>query len=911
MRKPEQVLLWTVMATAFVLGQAWPKVKLGSQSSSGLRSDCAGNLMRLSLDEVLAVGNQLEVEAINGTQRIVLTPSLAAQCGYSMESDPWGNTRIYSSLLGCYVDNKDDATFTVSLKLQMYRQTEVVSHDVAQTCSYTRWATKEIFCDRNYMEVSTHMAVHGPQTEAKGKVQNKDDSQINTIPGASGDADGIWKMTFFTPEPVAMVLKEAEQAGYSATTTSTRLVLRSPYNTAETYFEDVAGIPMEVLRVSVYHKAQHGLNVVNLAAACPRGGVLFTEDLISWHVPRRITPLAEGKVKIVEMHMGINGQRLDKAQMAARGYKLSTTDFHIVQEIPVGSPDGYYKSHAPDYQYHITYNIELMLEVLWRLDNSRDDTRYKVLFPITTPPMARPPHAEDRTIPENRVFTVNVGTFLHDVELRNITFSTGVLTVEESNAQGFIVEEHILPNGTIIFSLKVSFDSDVVLKTNPEPLATTYFLPLVFGFVIHPEGTSFSHSVDLQAMLHDVVLPTLTGTCDANQFYVSVKYGNQGHNFQTMVGTKDLTPEIAQDFKFQDNGTHFNIEVAYAADVTSFELITTNSVRARLDILLWDPTNQWVLGDLYLTCNFPLITTMCYPNGTISALAVKVQSVPNLNPSWLTLRDHSCTPVFSDDRFAHFIFSADSCGTTGTFFDHYMLYENEIGLYYNGRVAHTSPVDPDYRQTISCYYIVNNTKTLTFSSKPRLYDPKAEIGSGLFMIQMRLSQDPSYEYFYQAEDFPVTKYLRQPLYFEVELQSSDTHLELILEHCWATRDEDRTSVPSWDIIVDGCENPDDSYATTFHPVAMDSRVSVPSHIKRFSMKMFAFVHDENVLQDEIYVHCDVVICDQTSPAEGICQGQCAYSTGSKPSHKVARRLSADSTHQKISSGPIVLTSQMS
>lgn len=43
---------------------------------------------------------------LDGTKNIALTPSLAAQCGYSMESDPWGNTRIYTSLLACYVDNK-------------------------------------------------------------------------------------------------------------------------------------------------------------------------------------------------------------------------------------------------------------------------------------------------------------------------------------------------------------------------------------------------------------------------------------------------------------------------------------------------------------------------------------------------------------------------------------------------------------------------------------------------------------------------------------------------------------------------------------------------------------------------------------------------------------------------------------
>ena len=36
-----------------------------------------------------------------------------------------------------------------------------------------------------------------------------------------------------------------------------------------------------------------------------------------------------------------------------------------------------------------------MLELLWRAENTQADTRYKVLFPITTPLMPRPPHVID------------------------------------------------------------------------------------------------------------------------------------------------------------------------------------------------------------------------------------------------------------------------------------------------------------------------------------------------------------------------------------------------------------------------------------------------------------------------------------------------------------------------------------
>lgn len=94
-----------------------------------------------------------------------------------------------------------------------------------------------------------------------------------------------------------------------------------------------------------------------------------------------------------------------------------------------------------------------------------------------------------------------------------------------------------------------------------------------------------------------------------------------------------------------------------------------------------------------------------------------------------------------------------------------------------------------------------------------------------------------------------------------------------------------------------CENKDDSYSTTFHPVLSDSRVPIPSHFKHFSVKMFTFIRDEDVLEDQvraqqmcrvcrtsaclnlqsrpqIYVHCDVVICD-VNKMEGICRRQCA------------------------------------
>ncbi|XP_036830212.1 zona pellucida sperm-binding protein 4-like [Oncorhynchus mykiss] len=108
------------------------------------------------------------------------------------------------------------------------------------------------------------------------------------------------------------------------------------------------------------------------------------------------------------------------------------------------------------------------------------------------------------------------------------------------------------------------------------------------------------------------------------------------------------------------------------------------------------------------------------------------------------------------------------------------------------------------RLKVSCYYVVNITRTLAFLTRLRDNEPFAETGTGRLMVRMRLAQDASYNTFHQEEDYPVVRYLRQPLHFEVELtRSSDPKVALVLDHCWATLNEDRGSRPRWNLIING------------------------------------------------------------------------------------------------------------
>lgn len=81
-------------------------------------------------------------------------------------------------------------------------------------------------------------------------------------------------------------------------------------------------------------------------------------------------------------------------------------------------------------------------------------------------------------------------------------------------------------------------------------------------------------------------------------------------------------------------------------------------------MILKDPESNVPISDFLMACNFFSLLTECFPNGTITTLAVKLESVPSLNPSELTLLDPTCGPVYSDDRYAYFVFTANSCGTT-------------------------------------------------------------------------------------------------------------------------------------------------------------------------------------------------------------------------------------------------------
>ncbi|XP_075940163.1 uncharacterized protein LOC142941920 [Anarhichas minor] len=886
-----------------ILLMAVVNIEAQKKHSINIHSKCLGNVMRLDIGPL--GGNLLEVSVVFNNSSILLTSSLASQCGFSAMINQLGNFVIFASLQNCFAQNVADEAFTTRLNLRLHgnQVAEDELYQVVETCRYTAWASREIVCDRNYMEVSVKRTA-----EDYYALPDHPISSIRKFGKQPMDAEfKIKTITFFTPEEKIMPLNEAHRRGYGISNTPTRLVLRSPLTSPETYIQNVAGVPMSVLKTSIVVEKKLATQI-HAGAACPilDGSVFFTPDSISWFLPRNIEPLtSSSQFQLLEVHMGVDGQRLNVAEMAARHYSLSVNNVYILAKIPVGAVGGHFKSHVRDGQYLTTYTIELMLELLWTENAAHKDTRYKVFLPITTPLLSQSPQVTDNTVPEERVFKVQLGPFCSDVALMNITISSEVLSLADCSARGLKVLEHMSPKScSKVFTFEIPFKDRGVLKME-EMEIKVYTLQLTFGLLVLPEYAPFSHTTSLEARLENKVPPSVTGGCDYQYFYVLVGYGTHGFNFQTLVGRRLLTSLLAKEYGLMDNGTHFSFSVPFSAIDVMVEAVEASSIRSRLDVSLRTPATNTNIKEFSVACNFFPRLTECFSNGTITALAMKLESVPSLKPSQLTLRDPTCGPSHSDDHYAYFVFSGNSCGTTRKFLPNMMLYENDISL--PDAMKRVSKTDePEYELKVACYFDINTNHAVAFNNRPRRSEPYAENAIGELQVEIKLALDDSYSTFHRVEADPIAKYLQQPLYFEVELiKSRNPEVSLELVDCWATLEDDRTSLPKRDLIINGCVNPRDPYQVMFHPVLPDARVQYPSNFKRFEIPMFAFAKDRANLSLQVFVHCDVVICDARNPVGRACNVQCS---NQDEEMKGQKRSVSDGHHiEQVSSGPILMS----
>ncbi|KAM5163337.1 uncharacterized protein ACMZJ9_006072 [Mantella aurantiaca] len=830
-----------------------------STSPDFIVSSCRGSQIQHDLPAEFVLVKYVRFSAIDQNGKaIVITDSLATQCGYKISQDSWGKITFRISLYSCYVQIQNDTYFTVPVTIEISSRPDMVgaiSYLKSTSCPYY-WSPREIFCETNYMEVSVRRKI---PVIAEGVFRNEPEDWASAFDSAVTGLMSIWQVVFHksSTQKATMLINAALDIGYGINTTESRTLLRSSYNATESFPQKVGDVTFSTVRATLFYKQRWFIYLVDNAVACPVDDVVVSPGWIIWTIPKNIFPLLVGAktVQKSSYQFGLDLMNLTNDQILASKYDITDAVGAITVRIPIGADGGYYKSHVVNLEHGVTYNIKPFLENVWT-DDGWGITKYTIVKDIVTPFERRPPVLTNDTIPSTMIFNFTIGTFLPDVQLINVTIGGVTQTVPQAISHGYTISPIKQPNGSVDFVLKVPF-LDGQVSTTGFPNGILFTLNVTFGFNIIPYNETFTTSTTIESFIPS---PTV-GPCGREESMLTTTIGNLDPNMNIYI--KDTLATTNNGLLVSSNQTSSTIQVSVHSDLVMNEAVGTG-VMAAVPINIKDRSGTTVYS-LVVICEseFPVV---CLPNGIIEVTVTKVQNIPDMDMAQLRLRDRTCGPTSFDAVNAYFSFYASACKTARKLENNLLIYDNEIN-YYNSETGKA-----DFTMAIACNYTTNGTVAIDYSYENNPTPSAQSVRASLDLV-LRLSKDIAYTDFYGDEDYPVVKYLREPLYFEVELlYSSDSRLELFLDTCWATTSSDMNSSPSWPIVANSCEY-GESYQTIFHQVTADSRVQIPSHFKRFEVKTFAFMDGDKPYTGVFYVHCEAIICDSSNlSSDSACRG---------------------------------------
>ncbi|NXH89376.1 ZP2 protein, partial [Edolisoma coerulescens] len=808
-----------------------------------MSSECLGNLLRITLSAEYFENKYLSLSVVDQSGTAwELDEATAARCGYTVTYSTGSSLEFRASALSCHSHLEEDV-FTVTVQIKASPTPDMsnaTTHLKSASCHYGLWSPRELICESNYMEVSVRREV--PQT-IKDFIQDEPEDWTLVFPEAKAEAS-IWQIVFHQPEEKrALLVSNAWSAGYGLNATDSRVLLRVPYTAAQVQLVEDQGIPFSVLRSSTFYKYQWVIMMVDTAVACPVGGVDYTNKTITWTVPKYVPPLSAGvtSFKDVLVEAGVDLHKLSAKEMASRKYVLLNELNAITMKIPIGAEGGYYKTSVSNGQLGAKYSINLFLEHQWE-DNKWGLTKHTIIKEIETPFEQAEVAITNNLNLSARLMNVTVGTFLPDVELVNLT----VQAVPEAVQHDYLIHRARYTNGSKAYIIQVPLDAPGVKKEYMREDMRAYTLNVTLTFITHPSSETFVVPVIALSAVKDAVLPSARGFCDGRNLHLIITHGNVDQNWLPFISDWHLTPEAAQKYNYslRDNGTHLAIAVPFLSSHVNYEGFHTSAIKASFYLTLKDGITLAERREFSVSCTFsPSELIQCLPNGTVIITAIKLVGDEDLDTALLVLRDRQCKPSLVTEKTATFKFNVNTCGTSRKFNSTTMTYENEV-LYF--RPGNDTPI---YQLKFLCSYAIEQNADVRYESKKNP-PPSVKPGFGCLALSLKLFKEKSYSEPYQESEYPVVKYLREALYFEVELlQPKDARLDLNLDDCWATNSQSQDSLPQWHILIHGCEKNKDSYRTVFHKVNYSLRVKFPQHLKRFEVRMFTFVQGTSLLQE--------------------------------------------------------------
>uniref|UniRef100_A0A8C8J592 Zona pellucida sperm-binding protein 4 n=1 Tax=Oncorhynchus tshawytscha TaxID=74940 RepID=A0A8C8J592_ONCTS len=256
------------------------------------------------------------------------------------------------------------------------------------------------------------------------------------------------------------------------------------------------------------------------------------------------------------------------------------------------------------------------------------------------------------------------------------------------------------------------------------------------------------------------------------------------------------------------------------------------------------------------------VTVQCTRDGQFVVVVARDATLPNLELDSISLlggNEAHCTPVGITSAFAIYQFKVTECGTVVTEEPGTIFYENRMSSSYIVEMGPLGTItrNSQFNLIFQCRYKGTVIEALVIEVKqvpPPILLPapgplrvELRLANGICLTKGCKEEEAAYTSYYTEADYPVTKFLRDPVYAEVRiLERTDPNVVLTLGRCWATTNPDPLSLPQWNLIISGCPYKDDRYLTMPIPVEASSGLSFPTHYRRFVLKMFTFVDSTSI-----------------------------------------------------------------
>ncbi|CAJ1086211.1 uncharacterized protein LOC117807237 isoform X1 [Xyrichtys novacula] len=656
--------------------------------------ECHDRYFMIAVDLSISEEEEPHFEAVDETGVHPLTEKYAAECGYSVYHTLPGRVELRASYLSCHTENQDDEVFTFNFNLIVMHDGKEVTHALNKTCSPALpWSPREVTCELDYMEVSVRSELTCPSGT------KKDDWEA--LKPAHGSTTSDWQVTFHKEDEQLppMSLSEARKKGYVFNLTDGRLVFRAPYGQPESLSTEVNGVPVEVVHATLFSRQSWVVLMVDLVAACSMDEGSYDDGgYMMWSTPETLYPSADGR----RLSVGLNGELWEQSAAEDKGYIVEEQNATVQISIPYNAEGGYRKSVISEdlFEFYIfNMNLEHVL-----VDEDLVETRLRSHRMLFTPLLSRSPFSENRTVLEDRVFTVHLGDVPGDVTLAAVNLNGQEFTVPFTNTTSATVTEVAHPNNTHSYTLKVPFDDPVVIhQFFKEDAVLQYRLDINYTLTLLPENETFYHLASIEATFTDVSPPAFDAVCSESGIRFRLDHRPFDHLWVICIGTEPLTPELAahHGYIMSNDSQTLLLEVPLFTYGYKYKDVGLNGFFGTYEILIQNRETSEVQGSTVRTC--PFTTTefiMCSTDGRMTVVA----DLSPASEARANLIDKYCGPKETDGTRALFSFPLNGCGSTVKLGKENVTYQNEIFYKKNLNMITDVSDNTTKRTVIQCTY---------------------------------------------------------------------------------------------------------------------------------------------------------------------------------------------------------------